>query len=119
LPAGAKLFSVDAIGAYTNIDTDHGVEVLTTWLCNYGADLPCATPIDFLIKALSKIMHNNILQFGNIAWHQTPQGCAMGKSAAVNYAYLYDGLLEVQCLLPQYQSSLLFFKRFIDNGIGI
>jgi hypothetical protein len=118
LPAGAKLFSVDAIGMYANIDTDHGVEVLTTWLHEHRDQLPRATPVDFLIDALSEIMHNNILQFGDTVWRQT-RGCAMGTSAAVNYAYLYVGLLEVQRLLPQYQSSLLFFKRFIDDGIGV
>jgi hypothetical protein len=42
-----------------------------------------------------------------------------GTSAAVNYAYLYIGLIEVQCLLPQYQSFLLFFCRFIDDEISV
>jgi hypothetical protein len=118
LPAGAKLFSVDAVGMYANIDTNHGVEVLTTWLREHGDQLPRATPVDFLIDALSEIMKNNILQFGDTVWRQT-KGCAMGTSAAVNYAYLYVGLLEIQRLLPQYQTSLLFFKRFIDDGIGV
>ena len=43
----------------------------------------------------------------------------MGTSAAVNYAYLYVGLLEVQRLLPRFESCLPFFKRFIDDGIGV
>jgi hypothetical protein len=118
LPKGAKLFSVDAIGMYANIDTEHGVAVLTSWLREHGDQLPEATPVDFLIEALSEIMRNNILQFGDTTWRQK-KGCAMGTSAAVNYAYLYVGLLEVQRLLPQYQTSLLFFKRFIDDGIGV
>jgi hypothetical protein len=118
LPAGAKLFSVDAVGMYANIDTDHGVEVLTTWLQDYGHQLPPSTPVKFLLAALTEIMRNNILQFGDTVWRQK-RGCAMGTSAAVNYAYLYVGLLEVQRLLPQYTSSLLFFKRFIDDGIGV
>jgi hypothetical protein len=29
LPPGARLFSVDAIGMYSNIDTNHGINVLT------------------------------------------------------------------------------------------
>ena len=103
---------------YANIDTDHGVEVLTTWLQDYGHELPPATPVKFLIAALTEIMRDNILQFGDTVWQQK-RGCAMGTSAAVNCAYLYVGLLEVQRLLPQYSSSLLFFKRFIDDGIGV
>jgi hypothetical protein len=43
----------------------------------------------------------------------------MGTSTAVNYEYLYVGLLEVQRLLPNYKENLLFLKRFIDNSIGV
>jgi hypothetical protein len=43
----------------------------------------------------------------------------MGMSSTNNYAYLYVGLLEVRQLLPCYKNNLLFFKRFIDNGIGV
>jgi hypothetical protein len=44
----------------------------------------------------------------------------MGTSAAVNYAYLYYvRLLEIKRLLPNYRNNLLFFKRFIDDGIGV
>ena len=43
----------------------------------------------------------------------------MGTSAAVNYAYLYVGLLEVKRLIPRYQTCLPFFIRFIDDGIGV
>jgi hypothetical protein len=118
LPPGARLFSVDAIGMYSNIDTDHGIEVLTRWLHDYRDDLPKCMPVDFVIEALAEIMRSNIFQFGDTYWKQT-RGCAMGTSAAVNYAYLYVGLLEVQRLLPRYQTCLPFFKRFIDDGIGV
>jgi hypothetical protein len=63
-------------------------------------------------------MRSNIFQFGDTYWKQT-RGCAMGTSAAVNYAYLYVGLLEVQRLLPRFETCLPFFKRFIDDGIGV
>jgi hypothetical protein len=118
LPPGARLFSVDAIGIYSNIDTNHGIDVLTQWLHNYRDDLPKCMPVDFVIEALAKIMRSTIFQFGDIYWKQT-HGCAMGTSTAVNYAYLYFGLLEVQRLLPRYKECLPFFKRFIDDGIGV
>jgi hypothetical protein len=63
-------------------------------------------------------MKNNIFQFGDTYWQQK-RGCTMGTSLAVNYACLYVGLLEVKCLLPRYTNQLLFFKRFIDDGIGV
>jgi hypothetical protein len=75
-------------------------------------------PVDFVIEALAKIMRSNIFQFGDTYWKQT-RGCAMGTSTAVNYAYLYVCLLEVQRLLPRYKTCLLFFKRFIDDGIRV
>jgi hypothetical protein len=118
LPPGARLFSVDAIGMYSNIDTNHGIDVLTRWLRDYRDDLPKCMPVDFIIEALTKIMRSNIFQFGDTYWKQT-QGCTMGTSAAVNYAYLYAGLLEVQRLLPRFKTCLPFFKRFINDGIGV
>jgi hypothetical protein len=118
LPPGAKLFSVDAVGMYSNIDTDHGVEVMTRWLTQYPEELPPSMPVAFLLASLSEIMRNNIFQFGDTFWRQK-RGCAMGTSSAVNYACLYVGLLEVRRLLPRYKNNLLFFKRFIDDGIGV
>ena len=118
LPVGAKLFSVDAIAMYSSIETEHGIEVVTEWLQRYRADLPKCMPVDFIIAALSEIMKNNIFQFGNTFWRQK-DGTAMGTSAAVNYAYLYVGLLEILRLLEKYEASLAFFKRFIDDGIGV
>jgi hypothetical protein len=38
-------------------------------------------------------------------------------SSTVNYACLYVGLLKVRQLLSHY--NLLFFKRFIDDWIGV
>jgi hypothetical protein len=56
-------------------------------------------PVDLLLvlKALEEIITRNIFQFGDTFWRQK-QGCTMGTSSAVNYAYLYVGLLEVQWL---------------------
>ena len=43
----------------------------------------------------------------------------MGTSTAVNYASLYVGLLEVTRRLPKFKKQLLFYRRFIDDGIGV
>ena len=43
----------------------------------------------------------------------------MGTSCAVNYAFLYIGLLEMNKLLTDFQLWLPFYARFINNGIGI
>ena len=43
----------------------------------------------------------------------------MGTYCAVNYAFLYVGLLEMVDLLKNFQLWLLFYGRFIDDGFGI
>jgi hypothetical protein len=45
LPPGARLFSVDVIGMYSKIDTDHSIDVLTRWLRVYRDDLPKCMPV--------------------------------------------------------------------------
>ena len=63
-------------------------------------------------------MKQNIFQFGDTFWLQL-MGCAMGTSAAVNYLYAYVGLLELQRLLVDYKEYLLFYKRHINDGLGV
>jgi hypothetical protein len=102
---------------YSNIDTEHGINVMTRWLTQHHEELPPSMPIDFILAAIKEIMENNIFQFGDTYWKQN-RGCTMGTSSAVNYACLYVGLLEVWRLLQRYKNNPLFFKRFIDDGIG-
>jgi hypothetical protein len=95
LPEGAKFFSVNAVGMYSNsIDTDHDIEVLTHWLTNYWQELPRSMPVDLILASLAEIMQNNIFQFGDTYWCQKCR-CAIGTSLGVNYACLYIGLLGV------------------------
>jgi hypothetical protein len=117
LPVGARHFSVDVVGMYSNIDMDHGVKVLTHWLTQWRAELH-PMPVNFILASLEEIMKNNTFQFGDTHWRQR-QGCTMGTSSAVNYACLYIGLLEVRRLIPHYKEHLLFYRCFINDGIGI
>jgi hypothetical protein len=80
LPPGAKLFSIDAVGMYSNTDTPHGIEVLTTWLTEFPDNLlPEGMSVDFIIDSLSEVMKNNIFQFGDTTWRQL-RGCAMAPA---------------------------------------
>ena len=118
LPASARLFSIDAIGMYSNIDTDHGIAVARSFFRKFANRLPEDCPTEFVLDALELIMRNNIFQFGNTNWLQLI-GCAMGTSAAVNYAYIYIGLLEMTGLIDDFKAYLLFYRRFIDDGLGV
>lgn len=120
LPPGAKLFSIDAVSMYSNIDTNHGLHVIQQWYETYNQRglLDSNTPVAFILDALTLIMKDNIFQFGDTTWRQL-RGTAMGTSTAVNYANLYVGFLEVEGLITEFQKNLLFYKRFIDDGFGV
>jgi hypothetical protein len=55
---------------YYNIDTDHGVEVLTRWLTQYSHELPDSMPVEFILASLEEIMKNNVYQIGDTYWRQ-------------------------------------------------
>ena len=119
LPLGAMLFSVDAIGMYGNIDTAHGIWVTKRFMELYGDRIKDFNiPFDFVCKCLVLIMKRNIFRFGDTFWRQK-NGTAMGTSCAVNYAFLYMGLLEMLELLRDFKLWMPFYGRFIDDGIGI
>jgi hypothetical protein len=113
-----RLGTIATVSMYSNIDTAHGLEVIAQWLRLYKTDLPENFPSDMINAALQLVMSDNILQFGDTFWRQL-RGTAMGTSTAVNYANLYVGLLEVTRLLPMFKKQLLFYRRFIDDGIGV
>ena len=63
-------------------------------------------------------MNQNIIKFGDTYWIQK-NGAAMGTSCAVNYSFLYIGLLEIKSLLIKYREFLIWYGRFIDDGLGM
>ena len=119
LPFGAMLFSIDAVGMYSNIDTEHGIEVIRKFILQYAIEISeMQIPVDFVIACLKVIMKRNIFQFGDTFWKQK-NGAAMGTSCAVNYAFLYIGLLEMLEILKEFKPWMPFYRRFIDDGVGI
>jgi hypothetical protein len=67
LPPGAKLFSVYAIGMYSNIDIDHGIDVmiLSNTMPTYHHQCQL-----IVFSSLAKIMCNKIFQFEDSFWRQ-------------------------------------------------
>ena len=119
LPAGCKLFSMDAIGMYSNIESSHGTYAARKFTKLFGRNIHNFNfPMTFITECLKVIMTENIFKFGDTYWKQTT-GTAMGTSCAVNYAFLYVGLLELQELLIDVDMWLVFYGTFIDDGIGI
>ena len=69
-----------------------------------------------LIAALKLVMLNNIFSFGDMTFKQM-NGTAMGTLPALPYAMIYYGLHESK-FLPQHRKHVVFYKQFIDNGLG-
>ena len=115
LPQNAVIMSADAVSMYTMIDAEHGLEILTKYLREFGPDLFNS---DATIEALGMVMRNNILQFGDCYFEQL-SGTAMGTPVACAYATLYYAYHERTVLLPQFKDHLLYLKRFIDDALVI
>jgi hypothetical protein len=107
---------MNAVSMYTNIETDHALEVIATYLYSdpecYNAD----TIIDGLA---SIVMRHCLFKFGDTYWHQI-DGTAMGAPPAPSYATLYYSIHEINTLLPVFGPNLALYIRYmIDDGFGI
>jgi hypothetical protein len=111
----ARFFTADAVSMYTNIDTDHALQVISKFLreSDHCIDVD-AEPI---ICALEIIMRNNLFKFGDTYYLQIT-GTAMGTPPACMYAILYYGIHELE-FLPQFQATVPFYKRYIDDVLGV
>lgn len=122
LPPNAMLFTADAQSMYTNIDTNHAIEVIGEWLNTIKSEqnFPKNWPIEAIKEAMPLIMKFNIFEFGNLRLHQI-RGTAMGTSAACIWATIYYAIHENACILPKYNLHLYEGRihRFIDDIFGI
>jgi hypothetical protein len=111
----ARFFTADAVSMYTNIDTNHALEVISQYLRHS----PQCLDIDPepIICALEIIMRNNLFKFGDTHWLQIT-GTAMGTPPACMYAILYYGIHELT-LFPRFQATVPFYKRYIDDVFGL
>jgi len=118
LPPGAKIFTADANSMYTNICTDHAIEMISMWLDTLKSDLPEGFPLEAVKEAMEIVMRNNLFEWGDMHFLQL-LGTAMGTSAACMWATIYFACHEIMTLIPKYGRYLLIFKRFIDDMLGI
>ena len=117
LPPTAKLFSSDAVSMYTCIPTDHALHKITRFLRRHERHIKEELPYSAIIEGLGIIMRRCSFKFGDTFWRQL-SGTAMGTPPAPPYATIYFGLHE-QKFLQKHDRKLLFYRRFIDDVIGI
>jgi hypothetical protein len=112
----ASFFTADAISMYTNIDTDHALAEISKFL-RTSPLCHGITTIEATIRGLEILMRNNIFKFGDTSWQQLT-GTAMGTPPACMYATLYFAIFEME-LLTHFESSVAFYRRYIDDCFGI
>jgi hypothetical protein len=116
LPQSARLFIADAVSMYTNIPTERALNFIGKYLRKHQRRFP-EVPVRALMQGLRMIMTNNIFSFGDTYWKQI-SGTAMGTPPAPPYATLYYAILE-DSLIDEFSPNLLFYRRFIDDVLGI
>ena len=116
LPPTARFFIADAVGMYTNIQTDPALQEIR-WYLFVNSSKFAHLPINAILDALRLVMKNNVFQFGDTFWHQLT-GCAMGTPPAPPYATLFYAIFEFK-LLDEFADNLFFLRRYIDDMLGI
>ena len=113
-----SIFSLDAVSMYTNIDTEGCIKRLSDFLLLEKNQKRFGYPAKALIEAISIVMRNNRMRFGDLIFQQLV-GVAMGISPAPPIANIYVAMFELQNIFDQFQDYLLLYLRFIDDGIVI
>jgi hypothetical protein len=118
LDEGSKVITMDATAMYTNIETDHGLEILEKFIDMFADQLPDDFPRDLLLWAMKIIMRYNLFEFGPTILKQLC-GTAMGTPCACMYATIYYAFHEITVLLAKYKEYIILYKRLIDDGFLI
>ena len=102
---------------YTNIPTHTALNLIGTNLTQYQLQSNKEYPQDAVRAGLRLIMTMNIFTFGDLTLKQL-NGTAMGTPPAPPYATIYYGIHKEK-FLPHHSRRLIYYRRFIDNVIGI
>ncbi len=118
LPKSPAIFSANAKSIYTNIDTDLGITTFREFLQSNQEKIPKNFPTNLFLHILETVMRNNIFTFTDTFWLQL-SGTAMGTPIACAYATITLGHFENTNILTEYNSNLLYYRRYIDDVFGV
>jgi hypothetical protein len=102
---------------YTNIDINDCINRIEKYLREISTT-PRDRDVDAIIDAMKLVMLNNRMRFSDLIFHQI-RGLAMGMSPAPTLANLYVAIYEQSKVIPLVGNYLFYYKRFIDDGLGI
>ena len=117
IPVNSRYFTFDAVSMYTNIDTKHALDTIWGWCMD---NKPALAILQIqpakLFHALKIVMDRNVFTFDDTWWLQV-RGAAMGTPPACMYATIYFAIFEMK--IVKRFPELLYYGRYIDDGIGI
>ena len=119
LPPNVCLFTYDAVSIIPTLTLTNASNISQPFLTDptTTTTFPHLSP-EPLIKALTIIMHNNRMRFGDIYAHQH-KGIAMRMSPAPSIVNLFIAIYEETHVKPFLKTILHFLKHLIDDGFGI
>lgn len=106
-----QLITFDVESLYTNIPINQALQYISLMIKNDSWMLD-------IIEGLKIILTKNYFEFGDLNWLQL-NGTAMGTAVAPAFASLYLAYVEEHILIPKFESFLVYYKRFIDDGFII
>ena len=112
------LCTFDAVSMYTKIDPKDCLARISEYLLSPEILNKFSFPARALIKAIAIVLGNNRMRFGDVTVRQLI-GIAMGMAAAPPIANIYVGIYEIKHIVKFLDDFLIFYKRFIDDGLLI
>ena len=88
------------------------------WIQKQYSSVHTKYPAKALVEALTLIMKNNRMRFGDIIAQQLT-GIAMDMVPAPAIANLYVALFEQDVILPRFKMCLPLYLRFIDDELAV
>ena len=105
---------MDITSLYSNIPHNEGLKAIQHFLHNSSYEVDCHT----ILRLSELVLTLNSFSFAGEHFLQC-QGVAMGTKMGPSYACLFVGFIEKQIFEAYSGPVPLFFKRFIDDIIGI
>jgi len=118
MPPNASLFTYDAVAMYPSINTTQCIARLSDYLSSPEISSKYGFSPKALLEALTLVMLNNRMRFGDIIVKQL-SGIAMGMSPAPTITNLFVAIYENTHILSYIPHVVLYLRRFIDDGFGV
>ena len=113
---GCSLITADAVLMYTNINTEHAIEVIRLWFEKHDNRIPHDFPRELVLDGLAYLMRHNVFSFGDRYFLQLNR-TAMGTNVACMYATIYYSLHKENTICTI--SNIIFYRRLIDDAFMI